>query len=264
VYRTDHEFLAFVDESGTTFHVIWSRELSGSLQTIRAPGPTGLVVLLVNRGSDGARSVLALRSTGSTVRSAIAGHPSGTLSGTEGASLDAQGFYLRSPDRLHIGSVAYRWVISYAWNGDIYVRASKVRAPDYPSGQYPSPNALVRTRRGDLILLRLEVAATEQDRETGLMNRKSLDADSGMIFVWPTETHDSFWMENTLIPLTVAFLGQDGTVQETQDMAPMTTTLHTPALPYYYAIEANQGFFAANGIAAGDRFQLNLGPLNSP
>jgi uncharacterized membrane protein (UPF0127 family) len=65
-------------------------------------------------------------------------------------------------------------------------------------------------------------------------------------------------MENTLIPLTVAFLAPDGTIQEMQDMAPQTTDLHTPSQPYQYAIEVNQGYFARYGIRAGDRVKLTL------
>ena len=105
---------------------------------------------------------------------------------------------------------------------------------------------------------RLEVADTEQARDTGLMNRMSLDPDSGMIFVWNAPVLESFWMENTYIPLTVAFVAPDGTIEEMQDMKPLSTDLHTPSRPYQYAIEVNQGFFARYGIQAGDRVALQL------
>jgi uncharacterized membrane protein (UPF0127 family) len=143
-----------------------------------------------------------------------------------------------------------------------YARQARFRVPDYVPTDYPRPNAVVSTFTHDIILIRLETAATEQQRATGLMYRHVLDPDTGMVFVWGQQTHDSFWMENTLIPLTVAFLGQDGTIQEVQDMAPLTTTLHTPLLPYFYALEVNQGFFSQNGIKVGARLSLNLTPAS--
>jgi uncharacterized protein len=181
-----------------------------------------------------------------------------------GIALRPGGFDLRTPDRIHLGAVRYRWVTPYRWAAKGFQPQPRFRVPDYPHLSYPRPNAVVRTATHDLILIRLEVAASAQQRETGLMNRRALDADSGMIFVWAQETHDAFWMENTYIPLTVAFLAKDGTIQEMQDMAPLSTDLHMPELPYFYALEANQGYFNLNGIRVGDRFVLSLGAGTAP
>ena len=98
-----------------------------------------------------------------------------------------------------------------------------------------------------------ETASTDEQRQRGLMFRKTLAPDAGMIFVWNQDTSEGFWMKNTLVPLSVAFVDAGGTIIDIQDMAPQTEDVHYSPRPYRYAIEANQGYFAARGIAAGDR-----------
>lgn len=95
--------------------------------------------------------------------------------------------------------------------------------------------------------------------QIGLSNRSSLAADSGMVFVFSSDTQTPFWMKDTLIPLSIAFISSDGTIVEIQDMQPETENLHYPAKLYRYAVEANQGYFRNNGIVAGDRVDLQLG-----
>ncbi len=80
------------------------------------------------------------------------------------------------------------------------------------------------------------------------MNRTSLAPDDGMVFVWDGDVREGFWMKNTLIPLSVAFISGNGTIVDIEDMAPLTLTDHRPAVPYRYAVEANQGFFSRNDI----------------
>jgi uncharacterized membrane protein (UPF0127 family) len=155
--------------------------------------------------------------------------------------------------------VRYRIVTRFAWDSQSYVRVSRLRVPDYTSGSLPVPSVLFQTSRGDRILAKVDVADTEPKRELGLMNRRKLDPDAGMLFTWQQPVLDSFWMKNTLIPLSIAFIGVDGTIQELQDMAPQTETLHTPAQPYLYALEVNQGFFRQNGITVGDHVTPYVG-----
>ncbi len=107
--------------------------------------------------------------------------------------------------------------------------------------------------------LALEVARTAQERATGLMNRASLPADSGMLFVFDGPTTARFWMKDTLIPLSIAFITGDGTILDIQDMQPETLDAHGPAAPYVYAIEANQGWFAAHGVQPGQTVNLCFG-----
>ncbi len=80
-----------------------------------------------------------------------------------------------------------------------------------------------------------------------------------MLFLFPSDGQAPFWMKNTLIPLSIAFISQDGRILEVQDMAPQTEDLHQPKQPYRYALEVNQGFFRKNGVSAGDKIEFQLG-----
>jgi uncharacterized membrane protein (UPF0127 family) len=90
------------------------------------------------------------------------------------------------------------------------------------------------------------------------MFRESLPWDSGMVFVFEQPSIAGFWMRNTLIPLSIAWLDQDGTIVDIQDMQPLSDDVHTPAAPYVYAIETNQGWFESNGVGVGQRVVLCL------
>ncbi len=105
--------------------------------------------------------------------------------------------------------------------------------------------------------LDVEVARTEAERSRGLMHRSELAADSGMIFVWEHPTQGGFWMKDTLIPLSIAFIAADGTIIDIQNMEPQTLVSHSPGRPYNYAIEVNWGYFTENGIEPGDRADLS-------
>ena len=97
-----------------------------------------------------------------------------------------------------------------------------------------------------------EVAATEPARTRGLMYRKEpLADDAGMLFVFKTSSFHSMWMRNTYIPLSVAFIDDAGIILNIADMKPLTTEPHTAAGFARYALEMNQGWFAARGIRAG-------------
>ena len=100
--------------------------------------------------------------------------------------------------------------------------------------------------------LTVEVAATPQSRETGLMNRFSLQQDHGMLFVFETPQVQAFWMKNTYIPLSIAFVDSRGRIANIADMRPKDESTHWSHGPVLYAIEMRQGWFAARGIAAGD------------
>ncbi len=112
---------------------------------------------------------------------------------------------------------------------------------------------------GSDINLTVEIAETPEARARGLMSRKTLDADAGMLFVWPQDTGSGFWMKDTLIPLSVAFIDGSGKVVDIQDMQPLDETVHHSPAAYRYAVEANQGWFAAHGIESGDSATLPAG-----
>lgn len=121
-----------------------------------------------------------------------------------------------------------------------------------------SPTVTLETSRGP-VRVRVEVADTPASRERGLMGRTSLDDDAGMIFVWDTDASSAFWMKDTLIPLSVAFLGADGTVLRILDMDPCRAdpcVLYDPQTRYRMAIEAKQGSFAKWSVVPGDRARL--------
>jgi uncharacterized membrane protein (UPF0127 family) len=242
----------------------WHEHVIGKPLLLDSPEPA--VFRLETRGSGPNAGVMyAFAVHGDAVASAIAGVPSGRVVSQESIRLHPEGFTTRVLDIRHVGSVRYRIARTYAWTGKDYALSRVVRKPDLPVSGYPVPSGWATTRQGNTILIRLEVADTEPKREQGLMYRTSLDGDSGMIFVWQSPVLESFWMENTAIPLSIAWLGADGAVQEIQDMQPETLTYHTPVQPYLYAIEANIGFFAENGVTVGDRFHILLAkPASSP
>jgi hypothetical protein len=97
-----------------------------------------------------------------------------------------------------------------------------------------------------------EVAATPERRATGLMHRFSLQPDHGMIFVFERPEPQAFWMKNTFVPLSIAFVGPDGRIINVDDMAPQDETSHWSKGPALYALEMRKGWFAERGIRAGD------------
>jgi hypothetical protein len=97
-----------------------------------------------------------------------------------------------------------------------------------------------------------EVAATPDQRSTGLMHRFSLRPDHGMLFVFERPERLSFWMRNTYVPLSIAFIGPDGKIVNIENMAPQTETSHWSRGPALYALEMRKGWFAERGIREGD------------
>ena len=100
-----------------------------------------------------------------------------------------------------------------------------------------------------------EVAANDQHRQVGLMNRKTMPAQRGMLFVFPQERTHCMWMRNTLIPLSVAFIDADGYIINIENMKPQTEDNHCAKVPARYALEMNEGWFAQRGIKPGFRLQ---------
>jgi uncharacterized protein len=98
----------------------------------------------------------------------------------------------------------------------------------------------------------VEVAATPESRETGLMNRFSLKRDHGMLFVFEVPQPLAFYMRNTYIPLSIAFVDARGRIINIEDMRPKDESTHWSRGPARYAIEMQQGWFAQKGIGAGD------------
>jgi uncharacterized membrane protein (UPF0127 family) len=123
--------------------------------------------------------------------------------------------------------------------------------------QAGAPEATVRiiNSAGEEVDVGVEIANTREEREKGLMDRTSLPEDRGMLFVFDREQPLSFWMKNTLIPLSIAYIDSQGRIVDIQDMQPLDETPHPSAEPAQYALEVNQGFFADRGIEVGNVLQ---------
>jgi uncharacterized membrane protein (UPF0127 family) len=110
-----------------------------------------------------------------------------------------------------------------------------------------------------LYLIRAEVADRDETRAVGLMNRRSLAPNGGMLFVFDASDLHCMWMKNTLIPLSVAFIDEGGAIINIADMQPLSEESHCAARPARYALEMAQGWFAQRGFGAGLRLR-GLGP----
>ena len=106
--------------------------------------------------------------------------------------------------------------------------------------------------------LDVQVAATPEQRQIGLMFRKDMPQHEGMIFIFDQPAQQCFWMKNTLLPLSAAFIADDGTIVNIEDMKPLVLDSHCSAKPVRYVLEMNKGWFAKKGVQAGSKLQ---GPL---
>ena len=122
----------------------------------------------------------------------------------------------------------------------------------------PQKLAQVRLNAG-IHNINAELASTPQQREIGRMFRSVMPANDGMLFVFEQPSQQCFWMKNTLIPLSIAFVGDDGSVVNIDDMKPQTLDSHCSARPVRFVLEMNEGWFAKRGIKAGSR--LRGGPF---
>ena len=104
-----------------------------------------------------------------------------------------------------------------------------------------------------MYLIRAEVAADFGSRAQGLMYRKQMASNAGMLFIFDQPGEQCMWMKNTLIPLSVAFLDDEGRIINVEDMAPQTLDSHCARRPARYALEMNSGWFSARGINPGTR-----------
>jgi uncharacterized membrane protein (UPF0127 family) len=98
-----------------------------------------------------------------------------------------------------------------------------------------------------------EVASDSQNRQIGLMNRKAMPAQRGMLFVFTEKNTHCMWMRNTFIPLSVAFIDDQGVIINIEDMQPQTENNHCAKVPARYALEMNLGWFAQRAIKPGTK-----------
>lgn len=101
-----------------------------------------------------------------------------------------------------------------------------------------------------------EIADTLEKQQLGLMYRKTLPENSGMIFVYSRDSRKSFWMKNTSIPLSIAYIAKDGTIKEIYDMEPFSKRTTDSKFSVRYALEVNKGAFEKHGIKPGDKVEF--------
>lgn len=115
----------------------------------------------------------------------------------------------------------------------------------------PQPTLPTIRLSAGMHLITAEVANTFQSRMVGMMYRESTPPNHGMLFVFESKAPQCFWMRNTPLPLSIAFIEDDGTVTQIEDMAPKSDTTHCSKKPVRFALEMEQGWFAKRGVAPG-------------
>ena len=118
----------------------------------------------------------------------------------------------------------------------------------------PQKLAMIRLSAG-MHVLNVEVARSPQEHSIGLMFRKSMPTNDGMLFIFELAGQQCFWMKNTLLPLSVAFIADDGSIANIEDMKPQTLDSHCSTKQVRYVLEMNDGWFAKRGIKAGTKVQ---------
>jgi uncharacterized protein len=120
----------------------------------------------------------------------------------------------------------------------------------------------IRSRTATLVFGKVEMAAeiayTAEEKSRGLMNRTSLEENKGMLFAYDTEERPSFWMKNTLIPLSIAFIDSHGLIVKIADMEPGSRSIITSEVDVLFALETNRGWFQKHKIKAGDTMTVKV------
>ena len=139
-----------------------------------------------------------------------------------------------------------------AWRLGLVVLACWIA--NAPAGAQDQPQNLAATKLTvGMHNIRAQLAITPLQRQIGLMYRREMPMHEGMLFVFDEPSQQCFWMRNTLIPLSIAFLAEDGTVVNIAEMKPQSDDSHCSARPVRYALEMNQGWFAKRGVKPGTR-----------
>jgi uncharacterized protein len=123
--------------------------------------------------------------------------------------------------------------------------------PTAPAQSGPQPKLRTIELSAGIHVIHAELAVTPDQQATGMMFRREMGANDGMLFVNEDSGVRCFWMHNTLIPLTIAFIADDGTIVNLADMAARTDDSHCSAKPVRYALEMPLGWFAKRGLKAG-------------
>ncbi len=120
----------------------------------------------------------------------------------------------------------------------------------------PARDLSIRRSDGSVATLRAEIADDDEERGRGLMHRKEVRDGEGMLFVFQADQRLAFWMKNTLVPLSIAYIASDGRILEFHDMTPLSLAPVESSRSARYALEVPQGWFSRAGVSIGDRLIL--------
>jgi len=121
------------------------------------------------------------------------------------------------------------------------------------SGDNKSQNPIIHIGNKSI---EVELADTPEKRQQGLMNRTSLEKNHGMLFVFENEQHVNFWMKDTSIPLSIAYINKSGQITEIYDLEPYSLKILWSSHPVLYGLEVNRGYFKENNIKVGDSVKI--------
>lgn len=162
--------------------------------------------------------------------------------------------HCRNSHMKHVLSRRFLWALLCS----ALLAATGAQAQDSPDGVPQTDLRRVPLMAG-MYRIDAQVAETPEQRQTGLMYRREMPQHEGMLFVFEQPATQCFWMKNTLLPLTAAFVADDGTIVNLADMQPLKTDSHCSTKPVRYVLEMNQGWFDHKKLKAG--FKLTGAPF---
>jgi uncharacterized membrane protein (UPF0127 family) len=172
----------------------------------------------------------------------------------------ARGALLAGGLLLVAGVALVAWVLAspagLVGGGDPTTAAPTATTTTAAGRTSPTVEYRLEPAEGDPVTVRLEVAADPDTRARGLMEREQVPPGTGMVFLYPEDVAGAFWMRNTLVPLSIAFVAADGRVVSVHEMTPCKADpcpSYAPAGPYRYAVELAAGSFPAAGIGPGSK-----------
>jgi uncharacterized membrane protein (UPF0127 family) len=150
------------------------------------------------------------------------------------------------------------WITSFAAIFSLVNCAAKPSKSLDIIKNFKTRELLIERSAAPPVRLNVELALSEEEQSQGLMYRESLSDGQGMLFVFDRDKLASFWMKNTIIPLSIAYINSDGSILEIHDMRPEDLSLIRSSRSVRYALEVPQGWFDRSGIGPGDRALIDF------
>jgi uncharacterized membrane protein (UPF0127 family) len=160
------------------------------------------------------------------------------------------GFKVSGASRPALGALFFFFLCGGLWGAGS-------RGSPGPQRGLEQRDLIIEKAGGGTAVIRAEIARSAEEQRQGLMYRESLAEGRGMLFIFDRDQLLSFWMRNTLIPLSIAYIRSDGSILEIKDMVPLDENLVRSSRGVRYALEVPQGWFGRAGIGPGDRLLLD-------